>query len=1003
MLQPLVSSLLFAASLGQEPASSSAAAPAPESAPAAATPSAGWSASLFDAIRWRSIGPVNMGGRITALAIDPRRPSTFFVGVASGGVWRTDNHGVSFAPVFDHGPTASIGAVAIAPSDSSIVWIGTGEANPRNSVIPGAGVFKSTDGGRTFQAMGLEATRVIGRIAIHPTHPDTVFVAAAGHTWGPHPERGLYRSDDGGANWRRVLQVDADSGCIDVLVDPQEPSIVHAATWQRRRDEFDGGDPVVQTGPGSGIWRSTDGGATFVRSSAGLPTVPLGRVGLDCFAGDPRILYAVVQTELTGRKAPGQSDQEGGPAWLGVRGEATDRGYVLSEALAGGPAAAAGIVAGDVLLRIAATPVATFEELRLALDQHQAGEEADVVVRRADAEVALRVRFGRRPGPVGEFGGEQGGQTANAQSRQGERGFETGGVFRSDDRGETWRRVNSLNPRPFYYSRIRVDPTDPQRLFVLGISLHRSSDGGATFDGNGARVCHPDHHDLWIDPRDPEHLLLGNDGGLFTSFDRGEQWEMLDRLPIGQFYGVAVGMDRPYTVAGGLQDNGSWVGPSASLRRTGVPIDAWQYILGGDGFRCAIDPDRPELVYAESQNGSLARLDLATGSTQGIRPPGQRFCWDTPFLISPHNPRTLWCGGESLFRSIDRGDHWTIASPVLSRTDRGSLTAIAESPRQPEVVACGSDDGALWLSRDGGRTWESLVERLPDVPGPRYVADVHFSLHETETLYVVLDGRRSNDMEPWLFRSRDFGATFTRLSDGLPADNLHTIAESPRRRGLLFAGSSRGVSVSLDDGDRFVPFDGNLPTVPVFELVVHPRDPELVAATHGRGLWIADISAVEGVTHDLLARPAALLEPRTVAPPPRLASSSSYAAPRFQGENPFDGVELWYWLRDGLPGATAETTVPLAVRDIAGRTVAKLLGPASAGLHSVRWDLAIDLQQPGVPALRDQRLGPGDYLVTLELPAPPEGASAEAPPRATLRVETHPAFARRTLTTERGW
>ncbi len=947
-----------------------ASAPTPEPTPAPApavapTPAGGieapWSSALFDDLSWRALGPVNMGGRITDLAVDPRRSSTFFVATASGGLFKTENAGTHFAAVFESGPTASIGDVAIAPSDSAIVWLGTGEANPRNSVIPGAGVFKSIDGGKSFTFMGLADSRAIGRIAIHPTDPNLLFVAAVGHTWGDNDERGLYRTQDGGATWQRVLFVDAATGCIDVAIDPQEPAIVHAATWQRRRDEFDDGDPAVQFGPGGAIWRSIDGGATFTRSSAGLPTVALGRVGFDLFAADSRIVFATVQSELTGKTAPGQSPDDSGPAWLGVRGESSADGYVLSESIEGGPAAAAGIAKGDTLLRIGDSAIHTFEELRTLLDVRTAGEEVDVVVRREGNEQTFKVKFGRRPGTSGDFGGEQGGQSANAQERQGARGFETGGLFRSEDRGATWQRINSLNPRPFYYSQVRVDPRDAKRLWVLGISLHVSRDGGITFDAQGASDAHPDHHALWIDPNDGDHLLLGNDGGLYASFDAGRHWEMNEKLPIGQFYSVAVGMDRPYTVAGGLQDNGSWVGPSATRRRQGIPGDAWIYANGGDGFQCAIDPDDATLVYSESQNGALARFDLDSGTRADIRPPGKRFCWNTPFLLSPHNSRTLWCGGEQLFKSVNRGDDWTSVSPELSRTARGSATAIAESPRFADVVAVGTDDGALWLTRDGGRTWESLAERLPDLPGPRYVADLLFSSHDKETLFVALDGRRSDDCAPWLYRSRDFGRTFTRIGTGLPAQNLHALAQSPRRRGILFAGSSVGCHYSIDDGDTFVALDGALPTVPVFDLVVHPRERELVAATHGRGLWIADITPLEQLNKDVVASELELLEPRTVTLAPRLPGSNSYAAPRFHGQNPRDGVEFWWWRRHG-----SEANVALAVKNVSGAIVARLTGPGSAGLQVVRWNLALDVDAPGMPSMRDQRLKPGDYLVTIE-------------------------------------
>ncbi|MBL8842746.1 MAG: PDZ domain-containing protein [Planctomycetes bacterium] len=970
----------------QEPPAAPPAAPpeAPPAAPAAAPQEppapieATWGSALFDDVAWRPLGPINMGGRITDLAVDPRRKSTWYIAAASGGLWKTVNAGTTFEPLFEGGPTASIGDVTIAPSDSSIVWLGTGEANPRNSVIPGAGVFQSTDGGKSFAFMGLADSRAIGRIAIHPTDPNVLFVAAMGHTWGDNDERGLYRTRDGGATWERVLFVDAATGCIDVAIDPLDPSIVHAATWQRRRDEFDGGDPIVQFGPGGALWRSIDGGTTFTRSSAGLPTVQLGRVGFDLFAADPQILYATVQTELTGKVAPGQAPGESGPAWLGVRGEASADGYVLSEAIEGGPAAAAGLLKGDVLQKIGDAEIRTFEELRIALDARNAGDEAAIVVRREGNLQTLQVKFGRRPGTTGDFGGEQGGQTANAQERQGSGGFETGGIFRSDDRGATWRRVNSLNPRPFYYSQIRVDPRDAAKVWVLGISVHVSRDGGATFDSQGAADAHPDHHAMWIDPSDGDHVLLGNDGGLYETFDDGKHWEMNEKLPIGQFYNVAVGMDRPYSVAGGLQDNGSWVGPSATRRRQGIPSDAWIYVNGGDGFQCAIDPEDASLVYAESQNGVLARFDRDSGARADIRPPGKRFCWNTPFLLSPWNSRTLWCAGERLFKSVNRGDDWVAVSPELSRTPQGSATAVDESPRVADVVAVGTDDGALWLTRDGGRTWESLVERLPGVPGPRYVAELLFSRHDAETLFVVLDGRRSDDCEPWLFRSRDFGRTFTRIGAGLPAQNLHALAESPRRRGILFAGSSVGCHYSIDDGDTFVAFDGRLPTVPVFDLVVHPRERELVAATHGRGIWIADIAPLEQLSKDVVAAELELLTPRTVTLAPRLPGSNSYAAPRFHGENPRDGVEFWWWRKSG-----SDANVALQVKNVAGGTIARLTGSGAPGLQVVRWNLALDVDAPGVPSMRDRRLKPGEYLVVIEA----DGKSDSA----TLRVEEEAA------------
>ncbi|MGL4554757.1 MAG: WD40/YVTN/BNR-like repeat-containing protein, partial [Gemmataceae bacterium] len=464
----------------------------------------------------RNIGPATTGGRIPALDVVESDPKTQYVAAAGGGVWKTADDGRSWRCVFDGRPNASIGAVAVAPSDPDVVYVGTGEGNPRNSVSWGNGVFVSRDAGATWAHAGLAATSHVGKIAVHPSDPDTAFVAALGRAWGPNPERGLFRTRDGGKTWGHVLKLDDDTGCVDVVIDPADPKYVYAAAYRVRRGPFSGGNPAVQFGPLAGIYRSTDGGSTFARLTRGLPAGPYGRVGLAVYRKDPRVLFAVVQTEQTSLAAlPGQ------------------------------PATRAG------------TPV----------------------------------------GPA-----------------------DRGGVFRSGDRGETWVKVNDLVPRPFYFGKIRIDPTDERRLWVLGIPLNFSRDGGRTFASGAGRNVHVDHHALWVNPADPAHLVLGNDGGLYHSRNHGATWTPVRNLPISQFYGIAADRRTPYRVAGGLQDNGSWMGPSRTDGSDGIRNDDWKRLFGMDGFHCQFPPDDPDTVYVEGQYGRPYRIDLRTTRGVLIRP-----------------------------------------------------------------------------------------------------------------------------------------------------------------------------------------------------------------------------------------------------------------------------------------------------------------------------------------------------------------------------------------------
>jgi photosystem II stability/assembly factor-like uncharacterized protein len=820
-------------------------------------------AGFLDRLVARPLGPANMGGRITALAVVEGHPATQYVAAASGGLWKTTNAGTTWTAVFEQQSTVALGDVALAPSDPEIVWVGTGEANARNSVSWGDGVYKSTDGGKTWKNMGLGRTRHIGRIVIHPTDPDIVYVAALGHVWMKNPERGLFKTTDGGRTWSQVLALDDETGAIDLVMSPSEPDTLYAAAYRVRRDAFSGGNPEIMLGPRAGLYKSTDAGKTWRKLTRGLPTGLYGRCGLALSRKDPRILLAVVQTDRTDvRNIPGQPARE------------------------------------------------------------------------------------------------------NNQP-------ETGGIFRSTDAGETWIKLNDLCPRPFYFGQIRIDPNDDRRIYVLGVDLHISSDGGRTFRGNAAREIHADLHALWIDPADSNHLLVGTDGGVYVSHDRSTSWEHLNNLPLGQFYAIGVDRRQPFRVFGGLQDNGSWGGPSRTTNREGISNADWFKIFGADGFYCQPDPDDFDTVYAEGQYGMLRRINLRTGAEVDIRPrplqgaPAYRFNWSSPILLSPHDSRMVYYGGNQLFRSTDRGATWEKASPDLTRGQPGvgpntahTLTTLAESSLEKGVLYVGSDDGLVHVSRDGGKEWVDIGANLPGIPAQRWITRVEASPHSKGTAYLSLTRYRNGDDAPYVFKTTDYGRTWKPLMANLPANGpVHVIKTDPRHPGLLYVGTEFGLFVTLNDGAVWQPV-GKLPTVPVHDLLVHPRDRELVIATHGRSIYLLDVTALQELTPKALGGTPFLCDIKPVLAfrfqdGRGLISGRNYLAP-----NPEPGAALWYVLPETLPAPATVT-----ISDGSGRQLARLTGSASAGVHKVQWNLrASGGSGRGTTLL----VPPGEYSARLE-------------------------------------
>ena len=815
---------------------------------------------VLDGLRARCVGPATMGGRVVDLAVVESDPKTFYVATGGGGVWKTTTGGESFAPLFDELPTMSTGSVAVCQAKPDVVYVGTGEGNPRNSVSPGMGVFKTADGGKTWAHCGLADTHHIGRVVVHPTNPDVCYVAAVGHFWGPNKDRGLYKTTDGGKTWTNTKFVDENTGFVDVQMDPADPETLYACAWEVRRDAFSGGNPKTGTGPKGGVFKTTDGGKTWEQLTDGLPKGPYGRCGVSVYRKDPNVVFAVVQTDRTTTSVTGQAptpkDKDGNPG---------------------------------------------------------------------------------KPGPV-----------------------ENGGVFKSTDKGKTWAKLNDLVPRPFYYGQIRVDPTDDKRVYCLGVGFYLSTDGGVTFAAvqfPQANPVHADNHALWIDPANPDRVILGNDGGLYVSTNRAKSFTAIRTLVISQFYGVAVDTRTPYHVYGGLQDNGSWGAPVATAYPDGVAPSDWRRVGGGDGFQCAVDPTDPTTVYAESQYGNLLRVSVLPGgktAAKNIRPPApkgmpvNRYNWNSPILLSPHDPKTIYYGAQFVYKSTDRGDTWAKLGDDLTRgpkdapiTNSGhNLTVLAESPVQAGVLWAGTDDGNLWVSKDGGKAWADVTKLVPGVPADRTISRVEPSHADAGTAYLAIDRHRNDDFKPYLFKTTDYGISWAPLTNGLPAGAyVGVVRQSSRNRNLLFAGTELGLFASLDGGKEWLHVGKTgLPAhVRVDDVVIHPTARELVVGTHGRGIWVMDVAPLEQLTPEALKAPAHLFDVKPVTLLPeqkRETPARGYVAP-----NPPRGVTVSY-----LMNAAGEPPV-VELRDAGGQVVgfAGTSGRVSPGLRHA----TLDVKEPG--------------------------------------------------------
>jgi photosystem II stability/assembly factor-like uncharacterized protein len=825
----------------------------------------------FEGLRARSIGPGVMSGRIAALDGVAGDRIQLWVGTAGGGVWVSKDGGLTFKPVFDR-HVQSIGAIKVDPANPKRVWVGSGETWVRNSVSSGDGLYVTTDGGDNWARVGLERTERIGRIAVDAQRPDTVYAAALGKLYGPGPDRGLYRTRDGGKTWDRVLFVDEHTGCADVAVDPTDGRVVYAAMWQVRRRPW----TFASGGPGGGLYKSTDGGATWTKLSRGLPSGELGRIGLAVSPANPQRVYAVVEAKTTA-------------------------------------------------------------------------------------------------------------------------------MYRSDDAGATWTKTNDSNAnvsfRPFYFAHVIADPKNADRVYKPGLTVSMSEDAGRTFSGGGGGFggasYHSDVHALWIDPRNPEYLVIGTDGGVYVSYDRGNNWRFVPNLPVGQFYHVSYDMQWPYHVYGGLQDNGTWRGPSRMSG--GIPNRKWESLFGGDGFWAFVDPRHEDIAYVEYQGGNLARVTQSTGETKLIRPleragePKFRFNWNTPIHLSPTRDGTLYFGAQFLFRSRDRGDTWERISPDLTTNDpakqqqdkSGGLTTdnstaenhctiytISESPKDANVVWAGTDDGNVQVTRDGGKTWANVRKNVPGVPPGTWVSYVEASPHDAATCYVAFDGHMLDDARSWVFVTTDFGASWKALGAAPMHGWAYVVKQDLVNPQLLFVGTEFGLWVSLDGGAQWSAFKSGIPAAAVRDLAIHPRESDLIVATHGRGIFIVDdLTPLRALTRDVLASDAAFLpaRPSVLVIPrggQRFDGDADYA-----GESPSETAVITYYLKKRhLIG-----DMKVEVYDGAGKLLQTLPGSKRRGINRVDWPMRLKGPKlppaanlvPNMYAFVGPRTPEGEYTVKL--------------------------------------
>ncbi|TGV01978.1 VPS10 domain-containing protein [Flavivirga rizhaonensis] len=789
--------------------------------------------SLVKNVAFKNVGPTVMSGRVTDLAVNPEDPTEFYVGYASGGVWHTKNNGTTFNPVLDTSNTQNVGDIAVDWKNKTI-WVGTGENNASRSSYAGIGILKSTDNGKTWQNMGLKDSHHIGRILINPKNPDEVIVGVTGHLYSPNQERGVYKTVDGGKTWTQKLFVDDMSGIIDVQCSPNNFSLMFATSWTKDRKawNFDG------NGNNSAIYKSTDAGNTWTKVStekSGFPTGQgVGRIGLAVF--NDTIIYALHDSQF--RRVPEEKNEE-------KRGLTKEDFKTMTD---------------ETFFELDDKKLNGFLKTNGFQEKYRA------------ENVKQMVRSGNvKPIDLAKYL-----ETANSML------FDTpvigAEVYRSEDGGVSWKKTHKDYIDELYYSygyyfgEIRVDAQDEKSIYVLGVPILKSKDGGQTFASISKENVHADHQALWVNPEKTGHLINGNDGGLNMSYDDGESWEKLNVNSVGQFYSINVDNAKPYNIYGGLQDNGVWVGANnaredKSWHQSGQY--PWKSIMGGDGMQVQIDSRDHNIVYTGYQFGNYYRLNLETGERTYIQPKHElgenpyRFNWQTPILLSPHNQDILYLGANKLMRSMDQGTNWTAISKDLTNGGKkgnvayGTLTTISESPFQFGLIYTGSDDGLIQVTKDAGGSWQTISKSLPK---DLWVSRIVASQHKKERVYVTLNGYRWDDFMVHVYKSNDYGKTWVEISSNIPASPVNVIKEDPMNENILYLGTDNGVYVSFNQGLVWEAFGNGLPSVAIHDLVVQPDAKHLLLGTHGRSIYKTDIAPLQLMNDTMQLKPVTLFK-----------------------------------------------------------------------------------------------------------------------------------------------
>jgi len=849
---------------------------------------------LFHDLSFRGVGPVVMSGRVVDIEPSPTDRHTFFVAYATGGLWKTESNGMRFTPLFEGQNAVAIGDIAVQQDDPNVLWVGTGEANAARSHYSGTGIYKTTDGGTTWQCMGLRDSHHIGRVLIHPGRPDMVLVAAMGHLYTPNAQRGVFLTKDGGTSWKRVLYVNAATGAIDITFDPSNPDVLYAAMWENVRRAW----KIDESGPGSGIYKSTDGGETWARLEGFPQGTHVGRIGLAVAPSDPNVLYALMDNQ-----APKPDEDQHGDARISRRKlpamTATDVLALTDKELS------------DFMRRSGFHEDYSVKEIRrqLEADEITIQDLVDYVVK-LDPDALTPVVHGAE-------------------------------VYRSQDAGRTWKKMNltyldsMYNIAGYYFGQIRVAPEDEDLIYIMGVPLLKSEDAGRTYDYIGGRGVHVDHHAMWIDPAHPRHIINGNDGGLNLTYDGGQTWQKLNYVPVGQFYAVNVDMAEPYNIYGGLQDNGTYKGSSRSVPNEGR---LWESISGGDGFYIQIAPDFT--TYAGSQFGHYSRIET-NGRRVRVRPdeprrdePGLRFNWQTPILLSSHSANVLYYGANRLFRSLDRGENLKAISPVLTSPEEsgnvpyGTITTIAESRQTFGILYVGTDDGRIHMTPDGGFTWKEIGNALPE---RLWCSRLETSCHTDGVVYLSLNGYRDDDFQAYLYRSEDFGRTWSSIRGNLPAESVNVIREDPINPHVLYVGTDMGVFASIDDGVSWQVLQNSIPISPAHDLVIHPRDRDLVVGTHGRSIYVMDIEPIQKLTPKIRRKSVHVFELPWTRDRNRWDREPSALIPKSEQ----DRLKIRYWSAKSRPAK-------ITVKTKDGRLVHEQQHKARRGINVVEWDLVVD-------------------------------------------------------------